>query len=996
MIPGFLIIFFLIFPVFTHAGSQTEEKALDYSLTVSFRIPASKIFGIAEIGIPQSQNLKLFKENLRIIGATFDDRPIKFEEQRNFIILAIPSPGVLKIQYEGAFEGYRSPLAPRSPRFPDVIDERGIWLTGAWYPKPEGLCRYRLTAILPKGFEAVSEGERIQKSEHDKESLFSFDFPHPLDLLHLIATNRYTVNQDRHGDIAIYAYFFAENQPLAPTYLAHAKKYLDLYEKILGKYPYKRFTIVENFLPTGYSMPTFTLLGSGVIQLPFIVDTSLGHEILHQWFGNSVYIDYSSGNWAEGLTTYLSDHLYEEEKGKGWEYRKKILIDYQSYVKRRNDFPLRHFQSRVDQASEAIGYGKGMMVFHMLRKWMGDSLFYTALRSFVEQKRFQKASWEDLQKAFAQSFSSDLSPFFHLWLWEKGLPEFEIDGDLKPVPLNGRFEVSFNLVQKQGGFPLRLPVAFYTIDGKIKKIFPITEEKTNIHTVLDSFPLKVGVDEEYDLPRKLSPREFPPVIARLWGDGQLRIVRTSSQAEKYAGVIHGLERQGAKVEDGGRLSMEDLKNSSAIFLGAGHPLIDEWFGNLRSEAGFSLIVRKNPLNEKKVIGIVQARSREEAEAAFPKIRHYGKFSEIAFEQGHNVLKKIEESDQGISLRMVEEPAVVDISVLKNLRAVREQIAGKKIIYMGESHELFSHHVMQWEMIHELHREGKKIAIGMEMFQRPFQKVLDDFIQERIDEREFIRRSEYFRRWGYDYRLYRPILQLARRERIPVVALNAPKEITERVARGGLDSLSAEEKKMIPAEMDFTDEAYRDRIEKVFQEHKALGSKSFEFFLQAQILWDETMADTIDSFLKENAEYQMVVLAGSGHIAFRSGIPKRTFRRNGLPYAVILNDGPLERTAADFVLLPGTVPFEGSPKLMVVIQQEKGGAVISEFPEGSISAKAGLRKGDTILALDQIPVQSIDDIRRELALKRKGDPIRIRIRRPSPSGENSELEFSVLP
>src|SRR5512135_2871802 len=134
MIPGFLIIFFLIFPVFTYAGSQTEEKPLDYSLTVSFRIPASKIFGIAEIRIPQSQNLKLFKENLRTIGATFDGRPIKFEEQRNFIILAIPSPGVLKIQYEGAFGGYRSPLAPRSPRFPDAIDERGIWLTGAWYP----------------------------------------------------------------------------------------------------------------------------------------------------------------------------------------------------------------------------------------------------------------------------------------------------------------------------------------------------------------------------------------------------------------------------------------------------------------------------------------------------------------------------------------------------------------------------------------------------------------------------------------------------------------------------------------------------------------------------------------------------------------------------------------------------------------------------------------------------------------------------------------------
>ena len=88
-------------------------------------------------------------------------------------------------------------------------------------------------------------------------------------------------------------------------------------------------------------MPTFTLLGRNVVKLPFIVRTSLGHEILHQWFGNSVYIDSNKGNWAEGLTTYLADHFYADQSGEGVDYRKQILIDYQSYVNIDNVFPLR-------------------------------------------------------------------------------------------------------------------------------------------------------------------------------------------------------------------------------------------------------------------------------------------------------------------------------------------------------------------------------------------------------------------------------------------------------------------------------------------------------------------------------------------------------------------------------------------------------------------------------------------------------------------------------
>src|SRR5207253_7723673 len=104
--------------------------------------------------------------------------------------------------------------------------------------------------------------------------------------------------------------------------------------------------------------------------------------------------------------------------------------------------------------------------------------------------------------------------------------------------------------------------------------------------------------------------------------------------------------------------------------------------------------------------------------------------------------------------------------------------------------------VELEVLPSLHRQSPKLAVSMEMFQRPFQKALDDYIAGAIDERTFLRRSEYFKRWNIDYNLYQPILNFAREHRLPVIALNAPSEIVDKVAKGGLDSLSKEDRKSV--------------------------------------------------------------------------------------------------------------------------------------------------------------------------------------------------------
>ena len=284
---------------------------------------------------------------------------------------------------------------------------------------------------------------------------------------------------------------------------------------------------------------------------------------------------------------------------------------------------------------------------------------------------------------------------------------------------------------------------------------------------------------------------------------------------------------------------------------------------------------------------------------------------------------------------------------------------------------------------------------MEMFQRPFQEIVDEYIEGKIDEKAFLKGTEYFKRWGFDYNLYRPILLFARSEKIPVVALNQRQEIVDKVFRSGVDSLSEEEKKSVPSQMDFSDDAYKERLTRVFREHKGFQTDKFDFFYQAQILWDETMSESIAQFLRAYPADQLVVLAGTGHLAYGSGIPKRTARRNGYRYAIVLNDVDPEKGIADFILSPGAVPEETSPRLMVSLKEEAAKVEIAGFPIKSVSEQAGMRVGDIILALGGTPIQTADDVRIDLLSRKKGEKVTIRILRKSFFGLNKEMEFDVV-
>jgi uncharacterized iron-regulated protein len=339
----------------------------------------------------------------------------------------------------------------------------------------------------------------------------------------------------------------------------------------------------------------------------------------------------------------------------------------------------------------------------------------------------------------------------------------------------------------------------------------------------------------------------------------------------------------------------------------------------------------------------------------------------------------EESQQAAPLVAGETP-VLDLSAYTTVEQLIPALAEKRVVFVGENHTRYDHHLIQLEIIRRLHQLHPQLAIGMEIFQQPFQAYLDDYVSGVISEQEMLRATEYYQRWRLDYRLYAPILRYAREHRLPLVALNLPVELTRKVGRVGLKGLSEEERVRIPAEIDRSDAAYEERIKEVFKYHPTNNGQEFEHFLEVQLLWDEGMAERAARFLQDNPDHHMVIVAGSGHFAYGSAIPRRLTRRLETSTAIILNNwgGVIEPGLADYLLLPAEHRLPPAGKMGAILEEEDGTLKVTACLDDSPCAAAGLQAGDRILSIDDETIDSLADLRLALWDKQPGDTIRVDI------------------
>ncbi|HEU4617921.1 MAG TPA: ChaN family lipoprotein [Gammaproteobacteria bacterium] len=324
---------------------------------------------------------------------------------------------------------------------------------------------------------------------------------------------------------------------------------------------------------------------------------------------------------------------------------------------------------------------------------------------------------------------------------------------------------------------------------------------------------------------------------------------------------------------------------------------------------------------------------------------------------------------------------IDLSAALTPAELAARLDGSRAVFVGETHTRYDDHLNQLAIIEQLHEHGAKLAIGVEYFERRVQPHIDDYIEGRIDEREFLRATEYFQAWGFDYRLYAPIFRYARREGIPVRALNVPRSLPPAVASVGVAGLSAEQRSLLPKDIEPAGEAYEARLRSAFEGHGGASPGDFEHFVEAQLVWDEGMAESAADYLASNPDRRMVVLAGSGHVAYGSGIPERLARRTHASYAIVLNAGEeTERGAADFLLLGPERELPPAGVLGASFEDRDGKCRIRSVAEHGAAAKSGLKKGDVLVSIDGQPVSSAADVRVALWDKVPGDAVRIEVRR----------------
>lgn len=420
---------------------------------------------------------------------------------------------------------------------PGIISPHGIYLNGStyWYPVfNDDMVTFTMDIRLPQSWNIITQGERIEHREEDTGMHICWKSEEPQDEIYLIGGEFTEYIRNTKG-IQIMTFLRTPDEDLANKYLDTGVRYLEMYRDLIGPYPYKKFAVVENFWETGYGMPSFTLLGSKVIRFPFILHSSYPHEILHNWWGNGVFVDYQTGNWCEGLTAYLADHLIQEQKGTGAEYRRTALQKYTDYVTKGKDIPLAKFRTRHSSVTEAVGYGKALMFFHMLRQQLGDDTFVHALQKFYRENTYHRASFDDIRRALTAITDKDLQQEFNQWITRPGAPVLRIrDVSVQSSDEEYMLTAVVKQVQPELVYKLYVPVAI-SMEGQeyaYQTTLVMDKREMELSLSLPARPIKLDVDPEFDLFRGLDPNETPPSLSKAFGAGKILVILPSAAPEE--------------------------------------------------------------------------------------------------------------------------------------------------------------------------------------------------------------------------------------------------------------------------------------------------------------------------------------------------------------------------------------------------------------------------------------------------------------------------------
>lgn len=642
----------LSFLVVTGASSaETAHAEINYDITVRIDPVARTIEGRSVITATTSEELTLMLgRRFETMHARVDAAPLgpsaSTGGMRAWRIAGSQHmPRRIVVHWRGEFSALDTSLDHQQTLGRDlpVSSNDGTFLpdSSGWYPYIAGkLASYRLNIELPRGQRGIVPGRLVEESESDEGYRARFEFLSPTGGIDLMAGPYKVETTAMRGasgkSIQLRTYFHPQIADLAPAYLNSVKGYIELYESWIGEYPFTEFSVVSSPTPTGFGMPTLTYLGIEVLRLPFIRATSLGHEVLHNWWGNGVYPNYAHGNWSEGLTTFMADYAYKERESPdaAREMRRGWLRDFAALAPGQ-DAPLTTFTSRTHGASQIVGYNKAAMTFLMLRDLLGRESFDRALQTFWREHRFRIASWADLQRAFQAVSRQDLHMFFDQWLTRAGAPVVRI-AEAGRTKSDSGYKVTVTLEQKAPIYRLRVPVAIHTEGGEELHTLDLESDRQTFTVDMRARPLEVTLDPDLRLFRRLMPDEAPPILRQVMVDRTTTTVllpergEARSAAETLAGKLQNRDLKLVSATDA-------LPPVPALVIGL-QEQVDGWLAQHKLPQRPDIVQHKGSAQawtisrpDGGMLAVVSARDADSLKALARPLPHYGRQSYVVFD-----------------------------------------------------------------------------------------------------------------------------------------------------------------------------------------------------------------------------------------------------------------------------------------------------------------------------------------------------------------------------
>lgn len=589
------------FLIFAHRFASSEEKKikapkmfknvsntiLEHRLNLELDPAAKNLTGYDEITLSRelaANDTIYLLSAFKVKNIQVDNKPVKYkiinekDDYQGIVFLKNFGYKKVKIEYSG---NVYFPLKGRELNqthdgtmgMISAADDEGIYLPERnWYPiMGDGLADFNIIVVCPNEFKLLTSGKETITEENGK-TIYNWISELPVDNLCLVG-NKFVVKSRTVNNVELRTYLLPEDAKFADIYLAKMEKYLLDYSILFGEYPFSSFSVVENFFASGFGMPNYTLLSKEIVKMPFITLSPgvIAHEFCHNWWGNSVYVDYENGNWCEALTVFSSNYyqnILNKDVDKAADWRKKAILE-NNLLPEEKRFALKDFVYQHNADEAVIGYQKGALLFVSLYHLLGEDLFFKIIKDFYQTNKGKVANWNDLKIVFNKHYPDNqkfpLEEIFDYWLNSTSLPHIY----LNDVAYNDG-KLTYCLIKKTS-IPLQIPVRITLENGeKIDKTITLINDETKQTHLLKYKPAKIEIDPDCFILKKIPEQSMPYNLNRTLNDNPLVILPEKGEmVSRLQMVASMLTRSGYNIEikSANEVSEEDLQKNSLFILG---------------------------------------------------------------------------------------------------------------------------------------------------------------------------------------------------------------------------------------------------------------------------------------------------------------------------------------------------------------------------------------------------------------------------------------------